>query len=1081
MHNALTQREQNLSISRDEFIYQHLKLWETRGRGWGLYYYPVALEPPFCPFYHLLNIPEQPVTDDGKKSSFLSRLFEGDSSAEAAKTLSLYQTNLGEYAAALEESYKPDYCSYYGEVFTELQIILPKEEKLSKTAAENLLLSFSHLSHPVSFEIIATKEKIIIQFACTEKDTVQVRQQIKSHLPNYLLKDGEDYLNYCWSSRADSELIVDFGLSKEFCLPLKTSNTVDADFLVTAIGAVANLRDAEVGVLQVIFQKTRADWAEEIIDAVNYFDGTSPFSDNKNSAGLIKEKLNYPLFAVCLRVGAKSYHEDGAWRIVRNLGASLSHFSRPSGNELIPLSNDNYPEGYQQQALLDRVSFRPGMLLNTAELAALVHPPPDWIRSDKLLQISSSSKDAPDFVLGNPFILGENTHAGKSKQVTLSLSQRTRHIHLIGASGSGKSNLMLNLIKQDLDQGNGFCVIDPHGDLIDDVLTQIPENRINDVVLFDPADSEYPVGLNILKANSEVEKTLLASDLTATFRRFSTSWGDVMDSVLANAVLAFVESKQGGTLFDLKRFLVEAEFREKFLETVPDETIRYFWRNEFPLISGKPNSSILIRLDTFLRQKLIRNIVCQRKSTLDFREIMDHKKILLVKLSQGAIGEENSHLLGTLVVSKLHQIALSRQDTQVRPFFTLYMDEFQNFITPSMESILSGVRKYNIGLILAHQEFRQIQSRSSEVASSVLSNCYTRICFRLGDQDAEKFSSGFSFFDKADLQNLGIGEAIARVERSDYDFNLKTFLLPKIDLKKAVSRKEDIIKSSRTKYARARTEVIAEQKFSQEMEQTEPPPKTQETPSVVQSNFTSPPPKAVSKQIKQSNSNNVEGFGGEHHRAVQGVIKRMAENNGFSATIEKQVLDGAGKVDVSLENEKYKIAVEVCVTTNSKQELNNIQKCLKAQYDYVAVVVSNQNKIPNMQDQFKLELTPEQFEKVRVVSVTGFLEFLWKLTNYQPKRKNKSTGERLDITEASEFLGISPSTLYRWVNQGKVPFYRVGRNYQFDREELALIGRYDLSGKRKANVDLPPLEIKKQTPKTKKKQNQRYRKMLGLD
>jgi hypothetical protein len=209
------------------------------------------------------------------------------------------------------------------------------------------------------------------------------------------------------------------------------------------------------------------------------------------------------------------------------------------------------------------------------------------------------------------------------------------------------------MIEQDLKTNQGLCVIDPHGDLIDSVIAHVPENRLKDVILFDPSDAEFPIGFNILQAGSELEKTLLSSDLIATFRRMSTSWGDVMDSVLANAILAFVESSRGGTLFDLKRFLIEKDFRLEFLKTVEDDTVRYFWLNEFPLIAGKPQSSILIRLDAFLRQKLVRNIVCQKENKINWREVMDNRKVLLIKLSQGAIGEENAFLLGTMLVSKL--------------------------------------------------------------------------------------------------------------------------------------------------------------------------------------------------------------------------------------------------------------------------------------------------------------------------------------------------------------------------------------------------------------------------------------------
>ena len=179
----------------------------------------------------------------------------------------------------------------------------------------------------------------------------------------------------------------------------------------------------------------------------------------------------------------------------------------------------------------------------------------------------------------------ENDHAGKTVRVTQSPEQRVRHTYLIGASGTGKSTLLLNMIVQDIQNGEGLAVLDPHGDLIDQILTHVPKERIDDIVLLDPSDEEYPVGFNILSAHSELERNLLASDLVSVFRRLSTSWGDQMTAVLGNAILAFLESSEGGTLADLRKFLVEAEFRNRFLETVRDQEVIYYWRKEFPFAS----------------------------------------------------------------------------------------------------------------------------------------------------------------------------------------------------------------------------------------------------------------------------------------------------------------------------------------------------------------------------------------------------------------------------------------------------------------------------------------------------------------
>jgi excisionase family DNA binding protein len=1099
MNDALIRYKPNLPVaadSPDTVLSEAFSLWETRGRGWRVFDYPVNLEPPFCPLAALLSAPEMPVTDDGRKPTFWSNLFgstKADQNGNAA--LAIYKEELAEYQELIAEVNEPPFCDYYGAEFIELQLILPKEFKLTKTIAENLLLSFSYLSYPVGFEIIGSAREIIIQFVCTEADAERVRQQLRAHLPECRFRERSDYLLNHWiNADEESVMIVDFGLASDYCLPLKTNSHSDADFLVTVIGALENLRDGEIGVFQVLFQKCKQDWAQEIIEFVSYLEETGDYPKNWGRLPAAKEKVSSPLYAASIRAASRSNNSARTWSIVKAIGAGLTALSDPSGNELMPLSNDGYDSDNHEQGLVDRTSYRSGLLLNLEELALLVHLPSPLVQSGKLLRETTNTKSAPGLALHNSLILGDNLHQGEVTEVSLSNDQRSKHIHVIGASGSGKSSLLLNLIKQDLEDSQGLCVIDPHGDLIDSVIEQIPEHRIKDVILFDPADSEFPIGFNILSANSELEKTLLSSDLVAVFRRMSTSWGDVMDAVLANAILAFLESEKGGTLFDLKRFLVEKDFRDEFLSSVNDEAIRYFWGNEFPLITGKPQSSILIRLDTFLRQKLVRNIVCQKKNKIDFRSVMDNRKVLLVKLSQGLIGEENSHLLGSLLVSKLYQTALSRQDSNHRPFFSCYLDEFHHFITPSMENILSGARKYNLGLVLAHQEFRQLWSRNQEVASSVLSNCYTRICFRLGDQDADKFASGFSFFDGKALQNLGIGEAIGRIERAEFDFNLKTAMLPRVEKSLADKRRTSVLQNSRETYAQTKEEVERQITVQTQFSSSENFVKSNNTfvtqNTDVQSS-TEPETKknAFIQEVNQSKSlkdaiETKSGRGGAHHKELQAVIKRVGESYGFTVELEKSVGGGAGFVDVSLSKENLKIACEVSVTSNADYETKNVLKCLEAGYGYVFVISSNRRKIPALNVKLDAAIPPLLRPKVITGSITDLLVFLREqiFPNAGGRRKQgKSGGERLSFSEACKFFGIGASTLYRWIREGRVPFYRPGREYQFDRDELTLIGKQDLSATRKPKVNLSPLTLEKKVSKSKKAQDTRYRKLLKMD
>lgn len=967
-----------LTETPEESVPRQFHEWERRGRGWQVHDFAVELEPPFRPFY-IFEPDEPPIADDGRIPGFFGRLLEGGHVDHKGSGLAVRnEAELIRYEEYLAEADEPEFCRYYSEDFAEVGLCLPRDFKIVQPVSEQFLLSLAYCSSPVSFEVVGNADSITVQFASTERDASQLRQQLEAHFSGCSFsgtgQGGYDsYLTANWINSGESMFIADFGLSENFMLPLETLRGFETDPLLPIIGGMSSLGEGEVGVFQVLFQKVKNDWPREVLDAIGCFEGTGFFDHIPGFGRLAGEKLSSPLFAVVVRMAAKSSYDDRSMQILRQMSGGLALLSKPSGNELMPLSNDGYDFQYHEQALLDRQSFRCGMLLNTGELVSLVHPPSQLVKSRKLERESERTKPVPATALGQPLILGENAHQGNTQKASLSDDQRTRHIHLIGSSGSGKSTLLLNFIRQDLENGHGLCVIDPHGDLVDAVVGNVPDDRVDDVILFDPSDAEYPIGFNILQAKSELEKTILSSDLVATFRRMSTSWGDVMDSVLANAVLAFVENSRGGTLFDLKRFLVEKGFRDEYLKTVKDDSIRYFWTREFPLIASKTQASILIRLDAFLRQKLIRNIVCQRETKLNFREIMDGRKVLLVKLPQGLIGEENAYLLGTLLVSKIYQTALSRQETLNRPHFWLYVDEFHHFVTPSMENILSGSRKYNLGLALAHQEFRQLQSRNQEVASSVLSNCHTRICFRLGDADAEKFAGGFSFFDAKALQNLGVGEAIARVERADYDFNMTVTPPPAVPDEIAARRKDAIVDASRARFATPKSEVESQLNTIRESRPPEAPP---QPPPAADKVPPSPSGDAVRNKPKAQPAAEV----GSEHRYLQNIIKRIGESEGFVATIEKEVFGGVGKIDVALENENHRIACEIAVTNTTEYEVLNIRKCLSSGFDRLAVISSDTRRLQNIRKRAELVLSPVHISKVHFLEPENFHLFLESLS-----------------------------------------------------------------------------------------------------
>ncbi len=1019
------------SLSSAEALTRQFYEWERRGRGWTVWDRPVTLEPPFRPFYgHFIPGPTIGEIDDGRKPTVLSSFFDG---------LFKSRETLSPPSLTMEEEPEPTYSNDHAQL-VEVQAVLPPETKITKDAAGQFLMSLGHVSRPVSFEIIGTGDSIVVQLAAAPSDRRQVREQLQAYFPEALLSERKGYLEAFWDETgARASAVVEYGLSKEFMRPLRSFERFDPDPLAGLIGAMGELGRTETALFQVLLSPVHHPWPESIIRAVTDGAGDSFFVDDPAMVKLASEKISAPLFAAVIRVAAQSPKSTRAWKIAHGIGKSLRQFADAASNELLPLANDEYDDEQHAQDVVSRRSCRSGVIINRDELVSLVHLPSASARSPKLKREERKTKAAPSLAFGHALTLGANHHAGKTVQVSMSTEQRVRHMHLIGASGSGKSTLLLNMIVQDIENGDGLAVLDPHGDLIDQVVSRIPDERINDVVLLDPSDEGYPVGFNILSAHSDLERNLLSSDLVSVFRRLSTSFGDQMITVLGNAVLAFLESSEGGTLGDLRRFLVEPGFRERFLTTVEDSEVVYYWQKEFPLLTGKPQGPILTRLDTFLRPKVIRHMVSQKENRLDFAAIMNGRKILLAKLSQGLIGEENSYLLGTLIVSKLNQIATSRQNmaaSERKPFY-LYIDEFHNFVTPSLAAILSGARKYNLGLILAHQELHQLANRDSEVASAVISNPHTRVCFRLGDFDAKKLEDGFSFFKAKDLQNLSVGEAIVRMERAEYDFNLKTIPLPVVDATLAASRRERIIASSRERYAVTRDEVEATIRARYTPQETESEARGRKTRIRVEVPL--PTGKSAPESQEEISSLTVQtpGRGGEHHKYLQQLIKRWAEGRGYAVAIEKPILDGLGSVDVAVEKGSRSIACEVSVTTDAEHEIRNVQKCLAAGFQEVILISSEKKLLTAARHALVAALSTAQYRQVKFFTPEEVFSFIDGLeAKVAPAAAAPDPSDLMTAKEVEELLRIDVKTVYSYVKRGLLPYVKIQSNVRFLRSAI---------------------------------------------
>jgi hypothetical protein len=985
-----------------EQLTEQFRQWEVRGRGWKVWSEPVYPEPPFVPF-HSHYLPESTPIDDGRRPTFLSSLVQ--------KLSHKLSTEVAAPPVIPEPEEEPEPISLIRDSLVEFQASLPDKLDVSREAFEQFLLNLSLCREPIAFELLGTHKHVTAQFAAAANDAPLLRRQLQAYFPEAVFVPSESALEQAWDKSAGDEVLaVEFGLAHEFMLPLASGKL---DPFIGIIGALAELHPDELGLFQVLWQPVQNQWAESIVNSVTHSDGKPFFINSPELASAAENKVTRPLFAAVVRILVRAGEFERLLQLARDLSGSLRVFAHPNGNELIPLHNDDYGFEDHIEDVLRRQTQRTGMLLNSDELTGFVHLPSSAVRSPVFKRQAVKSKAAPAIVRQQPgLLLGNNDHAGETVEVRLSPEQRVRHTHIIGATGTGKSTLLFNLIRQDIETGQGVAVLDPAGDLIDRILGIIPANRVDDVVLVDPSDEDYSVGFNILSAHSNLEKNLLASDLISVFQRLSTSWGDQMNSVLQNAILAFLESDRRGTIADLRRFLIEPAFRNEFLKSVRDSEIVYYWQKSFPHLSGnKSIGSVLTRLDTFLAQKPIRHMVSQPENRLDFAQIMDSGKIFLAKLPEGLLGRENSYLLGTLLVSKFQQIAMSRQAQQIaaRRDFWLYIDEFANFITPSMAEILSGARKYRIGLTLAHHELHQLQ-RNSEVASAVMSHPFTRMVFRVGDDDAKKLAEGFSFFEAKDLRNLEAGQAVCRVERSDYDFNLAVPLPKEPDKNSAVARRQEVITVSRNKYGTARSDVeamLAKSRASVPMVEppTSPPtkpvvesPKAAEVPKITGSEKdkvvpveTNPPVIAEIPKVKEQppaikhEPPRDLGRGGAQHQAIQKRIKEAAEGVGFRSVIEKPVLDGQGSVDLWLERTGQTIACEISITTTIDHEVGNIAKCLKAGVPKVVMICLDEQRLRKIAAAVSGSLGAELAARVEYFQPDPFIAYLKALKPSAPQ------------------------------------------------------------------------------------------------
>ncbi len=546
---------------------------------------------------------------------------------------------------------------------------------------------------------------------------------------------------------------------------------------------------------------------------------TRQIEANKTYAEQVEKKITTPIVGVTLRLAVSSKDSGKAEQVLGDLEASFNQFANTAGNRLV---FDRIP-ARRASSVLEDFSFRVpdarALPLSLRELTGMYHFPPQGMTSSPhLKQSRTTHAPAPLTLPKQGVLLGYNEFRGVRTDARLAPEDRLRHVYAIGQTGAGKTGLLKGMIVQDIQAGDGCCFIDPHGNDIYDVLAAVPPERYEDVIYFDPANLARPFGLNFLEydLSRPEQKTFIVNELLMIFRRLygdvPESMGPAFEQYFRNAALLVMEDPaSGSTMLDIARVLSNGEFRRLKLSRSMNPIVNQFWTEIATKAGGEAALENIVpyitnKFDDFIANDFIRPIVGQQESSFNFRDIIDRKKILLINLSKGRLGERNANLLGLIVVGKLFMAALSRADspgTSFAPFY-LYIDEFQNITTDSIPGILSEARKYRLSLTMAHQFLGQLDD---QVRDAVFGNVGNMAVFRVGEEDAEFFEKQFApAFEASDFVNLENRSALVRLLAQGLPqkpFDIRTADLPPGNR----AQVEDLVQLSSLTYGRDRASV----------------------------------------------------------------------------------------------------------------------------------------------------------------------------------------------------------------------------------------------------------------------------------
>lgn len=720
-----------------------------------------------------------------------------------------------------------------------------KLEKERKDSLEEINLSsqlfslLSNLKIPFSLETAVHNigEDIHFYIAVPESSVDFTIRQIQGLWPDAQAQRAEDYTIF----NSEGAVRAAYLQQKEsYALPIRTYAEANLDTFLPILNNFSKLEIAGEGVAIQILAKPAPPTAKTYISKlINYLkqgqklsevlggaklsllpktkkeEPQKPIVVDEEAVKLLTQKVAKPIFAVNVRLLASALSAYRAEELLFALTGSFNQFAAPNHNEFKIVEPRN-PKNLIFNFVFRDFNNKESMILGSDELASLWHLPTAATEVPKLRWIKAKEAAPPTILPTSGTLIGESIFRGETKKIFITEEDRRRHVYLIGQTGTGKSSLLVNMVGNDIENGKGIAVIDPHGELIESVLNIIPEERYNDVIVFDPGDLQRPLGLNMLEYNPArpEEKTFIVNEMQGIFNKLfsAETMGPVFEQYMRNALLLLMDDpNEHATLMEVPRIFTDAEFRKKLLEKATNPTVKDFWEKEAIKAGGEASLAnitpyITSKFNNFIANDYMRPIIGQPTSSLNFRQIMDEGKILLVNLSKGRIGDINAGLLGMVIVGKILMAALSRVDLpqEKRRDFNLYIDEFQNFTTESIATILSEARKYRLNLVVAHQFIAQL---TEKIRDSVFGNVGSQIVFRVGADDAEFLAKQFEpVFSKSDLMNIDNFNAYVKLlinGQTTRPFNIKT-LPPK---KGDVAANSRIKWLSRSKYGRDRQEV----------------------------------------------------------------------------------------------------------------------------------------------------------------------------------------------------------------------------------------------------------------------------------